>query len=119
MIDELYFFGCRKDSYSTGHYAYLGRDRCDNGSKNSLDSGLLRIAEIPERQGRGCYAQVGTFSIVTFWDYTGDKRSGSNSAFFAEGRHTAEQLLAAAREQYPEIWARFTFEIKLSLAEQP
>ncbi|GAA4002174.1 hypothetical protein GCM10022631_11030 [Deinococcus rubellus] len=113
MIKDLYFFGCKTAGQALGHYLFLGNNQKHDNSKNSLDSGLLTLAGVPDRPGRGCFAQVGNLSIVTFWDRTGDPRPNSNSAFFAEGRYTAEELLSAAREHYPRIFGRFDFEIKL------
>jgi len=113
MIKDLYFFGCNTAGRASGHAVFLGNNEKYDRSKNSLDGGLLNLAGVTDRPGQGCFAQVGNFSIVSFWDRTGDSRPNSNSAFFAEGQHTAEELLSAARERYPEIFSRFNFEINL------
>lgn len=61
-------------------------------------------------------AQVTLFkgwSILAFWDRSGDKRGGSNSAFLAKGQFGFEELLKAARIQYPKHFERMDFEVRL------
>jgi hypothetical protein len=51
------------------------------------------------RQDRG-------WTVLAMWDRSGDCRHGSNSAFFAPGHLTGEEVLALARELFPEVVAR-------------
>lgn len=45
-------------------------------------------------------------TILAFWDRTGDKRFGSNSAFLLPGTLDFDEAVAAARRAFPRIWAR-------------
>ena len=49
--------------------------------------------------------------MLAYWDRSQDGRPGSNSAFAAEGEHTLEDLLAAAKEQWPWVFERQKFEV--------
>ena len=112
-IPDLYYFGY----LTSGHSVYL--DSIEHYAVNyliegGLDTGLLKKAGVPDVPGKGAYVQASGYSIVTFWDRSGDRRGNSNSAFFALGDHTADELLAAARERYPRLFERFNFEITLA-----
>ena len=41
-----------------------------------------------------------------------DSRGNSNSAFIAEGTFTYDEMMTAAKAQWPEVWARFKFEVR-------
>jgi len=46
------------------------------------------------------------FTAVQWWDRTqGDTRGGCNSTVLLEGNHTAEEMLAALAEHWPEVLA--------------
>lgn len=47
-----------------------------------------------------------TWTALSFWDRTGDKRPSSNSNFVARGDFTADEMIALAREHFPEVMAR-------------
>lgn len=64
-----------------------------------------------ETEGRALLTHSNGWTVIAFWDRSGDKRFGSNSAFFVEAELTYDQLLRAAKQQWPEVWARFTFPV--------
>jgi hypothetical protein len=110
-IDKLYYFGC----ITSGHGVHLGRQETSGMYRvieGGLDTGLLKKAGVRDVPGQGTYVQDSGYSILTFWDRSGDSRPNSNSAFFALGEHTADELVAAARERYPHLFERFNFEIR-------
>lgn len=46
------------------------------------------------------------WSVLAWWDTSGDNRPGSNSALVAEGRFSFDEMVAAGREQYPWVFDR-------------
>lgn len=52
------------------------------------------------------------WTALGFIDCTVDKRGGSHSTFFADSHLSFDAMLADAREHWPTIFERFTFEIK-------
>lgn len=51
------------------------------------------------------------WTALSFWDRTGDSRPNSNSTFVVEGILAFDEVVAVAREHFPQLFARFTFEI--------
>ena len=49
------------------------------------------------------------WTAVSFWDRSGDHRPGSNTNFFVAHTVTGEELIAMARKQWPEVFARRGF----------
>lgn len=49
---------------------------------------------------------------LAFWDRSVDTRGNSHSTFIAEGTYTFDEMLTAAKAQWPEVWARFKFEVR-------
>lgn len=59
-------------------------------------------------------AQKDGWTAVAFWDRSGgDTRPGCNSVFLARATLSGGELLHMAREQWPEVWNRPGFPIKL------
>lgn len=57
--------------------------------------------------------RLGGWTAVAFWDRSGDKRPGSNTAFLVRDQTTSvEDVLKWARIQWPEVWARPGFPIR-------
>ena len=46
------------------------------------------------------------WTAVAFWDRSGDSRPGSNTVFLVATTVTGAELLSAAREQWPAVFAR-------------
>ena len=57
-------------------------------------------------QGVPILTQVDGWTIVGFWDRTGDSRYACNSVFLAPGELTRQEVFTLAREYFPEIWER-------------
>jgi len=62
-------------------------------------------------QGRATITHVAGWTVLAFWDRSVDDRGASNSAFVIPGELTFEQARDRAREAFPEVWRRFTFEV--------
>jgi hypothetical protein len=57
-------------------------------------------------QGLARMHHVRGWTVLAFWDRSGDARSGSNSAIVAEGEHDFETMLALARARFAPMMAR-------------
>lgn len=112
MLKDWLFFGCNKEA---GHYLHRrGMSKVSTLPERRLVAldGMLApkcgahpndpyVATVTRLEGWGCTA-------LSFWDYTVDKRSGSNCIFFAPSLTiTPEELLEGAKLNFPTIWARF------------
>ena len=52
------------------------------------------------------------WTAIAFWDQSGDRRPGSNTAFFVNITMTTEGLICLARQRWPEVFSRPGFPIK-------
>lgn len=109
----IYYFGCIGDA---GHYMHGPRgerrerqifDR--NPWGHGVDGGLC--APGPQVQGRALLHHKDHWTALAFWDRSVDDRSGSNSVFLAEGDFDFGHMLQLAHEHFPQVFARFTFEV--------
>jgi hypothetical protein len=53
------------------------------------------------------------YNVISFWDNSVDSRPGSHSTFLILGDRSFNDALAECRKAFPEVFARFKFEIKL------
>ena len=139
---EVYFFGVAPGSTS-GHYLYTPAWRtCTEAaglSQRQLDAefvpGLAHRKPDheypdPRYQEQGACKLTHRFdcaalrsgrtewTIVGWWDRTGDRRHGSNSAILVRGALSFEEAIACGREAFPQVWARMEAAgTVLSLAE--
>ena len=72
---------------------------------------LRRWKSFEQVEGHAAWHVVNGWTVVSFWDRSGDARGNSNSAFVVEGEHSFEHVLELAREVWPEVFTRFTFDI--------
>ena len=70
---------------------------------------------LPEApQGQAAIVHVEGWTVLAFWDRSVDKRGASNSAFLLLGTLTFEDARDRSKEAFPEVWARFQFEVVLA-----
>jgi hypothetical protein len=104
------YFGCIGGS---GHYLHdkLNPQRRYDSTPwgNSLDGAL----DPQDQQGVAMLSRREGWTAIGWSDRTVDSRPGSHSVFLVEAEVTAEQLLQAAKEQWPQVFSRFRFPIKL------
>lgn len=129
MSHAVYYFGAWG---GTGHYLWTpdGRRTYDaplpaSLSRRHLDDSLFgdpaladlsgtRRGEPPRWPGDEAHQPQGVarlthldgWTVLGWWDRTGDQRFGSNSAFLARGTLTAEELARLGAETFPGVWAR-------------
>jgi hypothetical protein len=78
--------------------------------KDSIDSMLCPSG--PQVEGVALLHHKDGWTAVAFWDRTVDHRPGSHSTFIAEGTFTYDEMVTAAKTQWPEVWARYKFEVR-------
>lgn len=61
------------------------------------------------------------WTLMAFWDRSGDSRFGSYSIFLAEGVFSFDEMVAFASARFPSVWQRITsaFKVELAYVELP
>ena len=109
---QVWYFGCIEQS---GHYLWrtprekAGSVDATRWTRTGIDSGFAPPDS--DEQGRALRHYVHGHTIVSFWDRSVDKRGACNSSFIMRGDHSFATVVAAARVAYPQVWARFPFEV--------
>jgi hypothetical protein len=107
---RIYYFGCRGE---VGHYLH------DPKGGRSLDWRFLPWGKIDgglcpdgtRDQGITELHQKDGWTALAFWDYSIDKRPGSNSVFFYEDLLEFDQMVREFQEHFPDVVNRFNFPI--------
>ena len=117
---KVYYFGCWGETgpslCSPGqHKVHSERHATPWESHDAvLCPGYVRLYENgPQIEGEAALHHKGGWTALAFWDRSVDKRGGCNSVFFAEGTYGPAAVLEIAREHFPEVWVRFTFEVRV------
>ena len=120
MSDSLVVF-CGVWPRSMGHFAFWpsGEKAKDPTSPwgyrfNTLCDGtvipLMTVCDRQrtERQPEGVryHFQKDGWTLVSWWDRSGDPRHGSIAAFAMQGIYTADEAETQARRAFPGVWAR-------------
>jgi hypothetical protein len=123
---EAYYFGCWERSGHFWHSNKYTRERdiearVGPGIADRIDSGFCP-GKIPgeaysrsrvEFEGEASLHHVDGWTILALWDRSIDHRGGCNSNFVVRGTHTYAVMCAIAEAQFPSVWHRFKFEIRL------
>lgn len=112
-----FYFGVQREM---GHYLYSGLRHFNERHLPDdfpcvpyvLDGRLLPPM-LPKTEGRAELIHFKDWTILTFWDSSFDTRPGSNSAFIIRGVVDFDKAVEVAKEHYPQVWARFRFEVVL------
>lgn len=125
---EAYYFGCVGEA---GHYWFGSRLwtrpgysemadklpriglRIDSGFCPGTVDGKPFARTRPEREGEAHLHHIDDWTVLAFWDRSVDSRGGCNSNFVARGTHNYATMRSIAEAQFPEVWKRFRFELKL------
>ena len=114
-----FYFGCR-GARTPGHYLHAPGMRSVYGSrweKLRMDGQLA--PQLEREPYVAALSRLGGWGVsaLSFWDYTGDSRGGSNSTFFAPGLTiSAEDIVVGSRHLFPQVWARLP-EIRLPVQD--
>lgn len=119
-MNEIYYHGVNL-SGELGHYLFRPGMRSVNQHSlpgnfpcrpDALDGGLLPQNK-DEIEGRVSWWRTQGWTILAFWDRSGDSRGNSNSAFVIRGEMFIDDALDLAKEAFPEVFARMKFEVEL------
>lgn len=117
----MYYFGkLDKGPIGGGHHLhapdgtkYMVWDETITPLGAKLDGGYCPDQKKGEPQGLATLTHDKGWTVLAFWDRSGDDRFGSNSAFLVEGIFTFEEMVEQAQAAFPSIWTRFTFAVRL------
>jgi len=109
-------FGCLRGQ--SGHHLHDKQDphrRYESTPWGYALDGALCPKGCPSgcQDGLVMFKWKGGWTALGIQDRTVDTRPGSHSAFLVDKEMTAAQLLQAAKEQWPEVFARFPFTLQL------
>jgi len=114
----MYYFGKYPDTYD-GHCLYdeNGRKVYECHLPNDfpvkdyiLDGGLLP-PKLPQIEGRSTIVHINGWTILSFWDRSGDHRGNSSSNFIMRGVYEFENALELANKAFPKVFTRIEFKI--------
>jgi hypothetical protein len=121
-MTDVFYFGCIQ---GPGHFLWSSESqRTRAGSRGfpddfpvepcSLDGGLLGPMHYhgPEVEGQAAVWRGRGWTIISFWDRSVDKRGACNSSFVVRGTLSFDEAVTRAKAAFPNVWARFTFEVK-------
>lgn len=124
------FFGCWNNEI--GHYLHSagGRSVRDGESATpwrwKIDGALCPGMEWKrerwtrvgrEIEGQAAVHHKGGWTALAFPDNSVDKRGASNSCYLVDQTLTFAEMVEAAKATFPEVWARYRFEIVEAPAE--
>ena len=78
-----------------------------------------RCREDEAPQGVALVHHLNGWTALAFWDRTIDSRPASNSAFFAEGDYTFDQMVDMAKSRFAKRWNRMGFRVVEAQIEAP
>jgi hypothetical protein len=67
--------------------------------------------DVKETEGVAHLTYIPDWTVLGFYDRSGDGRYASNSNFVVRGKHSFDEMVMIARAKFPSIWNRFTFEV--------
>ena len=89
----------------------------DHGGRRSGEPLYWPATERRQPQGVARLHHVDGWTVLAWWDRSGDSRGGSNSAFVAEGTLGAGVIATLGAVAFPGIWARIEAAGGLTLPE--
>lgn len=113
---RMFYCGCHKEP---GHYLWSASEarlswkdvRLVQPWGDGIDGQLCPSKGV--NNGFAKFTQRYGWSAISWWDNSIDSRPGSHSTFIMEGAHSAEEVLAAARERFPWVFARFRYDVTI------
>lgn len=118
------YFGCWGEA---GHYLWTPRHTRPPlnerprfvGVNGGAIDGTFCPVDPREPEGLCALTHFEGWTIVSFWDRSGDKRGKSNSNFLLPGTLGQQEALAAARAAFPALFARFPFLLTFGVTGAP
>lgn len=117
MSDD-YYFGVWSPN-QLGHHLYLPSGHSLHrvpagfpfGRYEVLDGSFLPIS-VDRPEGEATFFHINGWTVISFWDLTGDRRPGSNSTFLARGHLDFDSACKRAKEKFSGVWSRFRFDVR-------
>ena len=115
-MDKWIYFGCHRQA---GHYTFSEGMRSLSQRYGSRDLSRFDGMLPPQTDTAPYIATVSRlggwgFSALAFWDYSVDKRGGSNSVVFAPSLAIEQnELLTEAQRRFPEVFGRLPQPVRL------
>lgn len=113
---EVGYYGCLN---SVGHFSHgpCWRQYRVHGEWVNTDAGFMHprrhgMPLRPEGSARLTYTDEG-WTVLSFADRSIDQRGDSHSTFTARGRLTGAEMMKAAQEAWPDVWARYPFQVRV------
>lgn len=110
-----FYFGCWSPD-KTGHFLYnshgqkIREDIKDFPMRpTALDGSLLN--GVPDKQGNAVLFHGRGWTLLSFWDRSGDSRPASNSTFVFHDELTFESAVEEAQLAFPGRWSRIKFAV--------
>lgn len=114
-LSKMYCFGYRSSHghcYMAPHDAFVYSDEAKQLIPPALiDSGFCPPGS--QVQGPAMMRHHDGWTVMSFWDRSGDHRGNSNTNFLYRGKCTFEEMCALAAAEFPEVWGRLTFKVTL------
>lgn len=110
MMGQWFYFGCYK---GVGHYLFsenMAQCYFDKQSKELIYFDGKLADQESEEPYIATIARLSSLGLtaLSFWDYTIDKRGGSNCIFFAPSLTiTPEEMMEECAKRFPKAWSRF------------
>lgn len=117
-----YYFGCHGEAEhylwnETGRQVYNDESLPDDFPFNYVAcDGYLLPPKLPQEEGRASlihFKGAAPYTVLTFWDGSVDSRPGCCSAFILHGLMEFDYACQTAKDAFPWVWERFTFEVRL------
>lgn len=107
-LPHIYYFGWSAPGghflLKDDHNKILNVDSTPFG--RSIDGGLCPQPEPKQPDGKVALHYRAGWTAVAFWDRSGDHRPGSNTVFLTPADCSAMGVIAAAKVQWPQVFAR-------------
>lgn len=109
----VYYFGCVGQCGHFLHHPETGRVRPTDREVHpwgyDIDGGIFQGSKQAWTAGLVHIQSKDGWTGISFADYSIDTRPGSHSTFVVEGEFSEEEILLAAKKQWPQIFGRPRF----------
>lgn len=69
--------------------------------------------DTPQPEGQAMLRHKTGWTALAFWDRSVDDRKNCSSVYFAKGTYDSQRMIAMCKSAYPNIWARYKFDVSV------
>lgn len=115
--ERVLYFGCWGEP---GHFYYEPSGLRFKGNMppgllpEDIDGKLCPVDPLDvenQVEGHASLQIIAGWTVLAFWDRSGDARLGANSIVMAQGNYSIDEMIAALATAYPQIAKRIDFPI--------